>query len=322
MDGWHGRVDNPDDPETSRWHQMVRPLDSASAPGVALLGFASDEGVRRNGGRVGAAEGPAALRRALSNLPVTHSSPLHDAGDIACSDGDLESAQQRFADRISGLLDGGHFPMGLGGGHEIGFASYLGLAGSTRPGRIAIVNLDAHLDLRDQPVANSGTPFRQAIRHAAEHGITLDYICLGVSASANTPRLFRTAEETGSRVVLDEDLTPARLDANIERLLHWLAPAESIYLTICLDVLPGAIAPGVSAPSARGIPLEVIEPIIAAVGRTDRLRICDVAELSPPLDRDNATARVAARLLHRVVTCRRDAADREFSEDVQGALAG
>lgn len=309
MDGWHGRVDDPEDPETLRWHQVAGPVGSASAPGIALLGLASDEGVRRNGGRVGAAEGPAALRRALSNLPATDSRPLYDAGDIACTDGDLESAQQRFANRISGLLDDGHFPVGLGGGHEIGFASYLGLVGSARPGRIAIVNLDAHLDLRDQPAANSGTPFRQAIRHAAAHGIALDYICLGVSASANTPRLFRTAEETGSRVVLDEDLTPANLDGHIERLLGWLAPAESIYLTICLDVLPGAVAPGVSAPGARGVALEVVEPIIAAIGRTGRLRICDVAELSPPLDRDNATARVAARLLHRVVACRRGAAD-------------
>lgn len=300
MDGWDGRVDSVDDPETFRWHQVIRPLDEAAEPGIALLGFASDEGVRRNGGRIGAAEGPAALRGALANLPVTHLRPLYDAGDVVCADGDLEGAQQRYAQRIAGLLDRGHFPVGMGGGHEIGFASYLGLAGSLRPGRMAIVNLDAHLDLRDNPVAHSGTPFRQALRHAVEHGMSLDYICLGVSASSNTTRLFRTARETGSRLLLDEDMTSGNLEANIKLLLNWLAPARSIYLSVCLDVLPSALTPGVSAPSARGVSLEVLEPIISAICRSGRLRICDIAELSPPWDRDNATARTAARLVHRL----------------------
>lgn len=301
MEGWQGRIDSTDDPQALRWHQVVQPLQAPAAPGVALLGFASDEGVRRNGGRVGAAEGPAALRRLLSNLPVTHARSLYDAGDVACSDGDLESAQQRYAERMTALLDAGHFAVGLGGGHEIGFASYLGLAGHRRGGRIAIVNFDAHFDLRDQPQASSGTPFLQAHRHAQAHGIALDYICLGVSTAANTPRLFTTAAETGSRYLLDEQLTPDALPANIAQLQQWLAPADAVYVTICLDALPVALAPGVSAPSARGVPLEVLEPLLAAIAGTGKLRLFDIAELSPPLDRDHATARVAARLIHRLV---------------------
>ncbi|HSM11812.1 MAG TPA: formimidoylglutamase [Lysobacter sp.] len=301
MDGWHGRIDDPSDPLAFRLHQVIRPIDQATSPGVALLGFASDEGVRRNGGRPGAALGPGALRRCLSNLPAPQSRAVYDAGDIDCTDGDLEGAQLRFARRVTRLLDAGHFPLGMGGGHEIGFASYLGLAGSAKPGRIAIVNLDAHLDLRDAPVANSGTPFLQALRHAQAHGVQLDYFCLGASASSNTQRLFRTAHETGSRYLHDDELTASRQDANIERLLEWLTPADSIYLTICLDVLPAAVAAGVSAPSARGVALDVLEPVIAAIRDTDRLKLADIAELSPPLDRDDATARVAARLTHRLM---------------------
>jgi len=301
MDAWRGRIDDASDPQAFRLHQVVRPIEQAACPGVALLGFASDEGIRRNGGRTGAALGPAALRRCLSNLPATDSRAMYDAGDIACTDGDLEGAQLRFARRITQLLDAGHFPVGMGGGHEIGFAGYLGLAGSARPGRIAIVNLDAHLDLRDAPLASSGTPFLQALRHARANGLQLDYFCLGASASANTQRLFRTARETGSRYLHDDEMTASRLDANIERLLQWLAPADSIHLTICLDVLPAAVAAGVSAPSARGVALDVLEPVIAAIRTTGRLKLADLAELSPPLDRDDATARVGARLIHRLI---------------------
>ena len=301
MDDWQGRVDDAGDPETFRWHQVVRPMERNAAAGIALLGFASDEGVRRNHGRVGAAQGPSTLRKALANLPVAHSRPLYDAGDIACIDGDLEGAQQRYADCVTDLLAQGHFPVGMGGGHEIAFGSYRGLANSRDSGRIAIVNLDAHFDLRDSPVATSGTPFRQAFKHAEANGIALDYFCLGISNASNTRRLFHTAHETGTRHMTDQEMTLASSASQLARLLEWLAPADSIYLTICLDVLPHAVAPGVSAPNARGVAMEVLEPLIAATLATGRVRVCDVAELCPPLDRDNATARVAARLIHAVV---------------------
>ena len=307
MDAWSGRIDSVDDPEAMRWHQVVRASQPEVPAGVALVGFASDEGIRRNGGRPGAAEGPKALRRALSNLPLLTPVALYDAGDVACDDGDLEGAQLRYADRIRTLLDAGHLPIGLGGGHEIGYASYLGLATSrsARGKRIAIVNLDAHFDLRDAPAANSGTPFLQAIRHAREHGIRLDYFCLGVSESANTRRLFTTAQDTGSRYIVDRELGGASVASSIALLRQWLEPAEVVYLSVCLDVLPAWEAPGVSAPSARGVGLGVVEDLVAEIIETGRVALCDVAELSPAHDRDNATARVAARIVHRMSMPRR-----------------
>lgn len=308
MEGWSGRVDaagaGDGDADARRWHQIVRPVEPASPAGVALLGFACDEGVRRNGGRAGAAQGPAALRAALSNLPVQDEddAPLYDAGDVACRDGDLEQAQARFGERLAALLDAGHLAVGLGGGHEIAFASYLGLANhlGSRRSRVAIVNLDAHFDLRDQPRASSGTPFLQALMHADDIGLPLDYLCLGVSASANTRQLFSSADRHGVRYRCDDELTLLTLERRIAELRDWLRPVDHVYLTLCLDVLPGSVAPGVSAPSARGVPLEVLEPLLDAIAATGKVALFDVAELSPPFDRDQATARVAARLVHRI----------------------
>lgn len=302
MEAWHGRVDSTHDVDSMRWHQVVQRAEPSSSPGIALLGFACDEGVRRNGGRTGAAQGPSALRRMLSNLPALGLVPLYDAGDVVCESGNLEAAQQCFADRLTRLLDAGHWPIGLGGGHEIGFASYLGLAQhrAGHSGRMAIVNLDAHFDLRESATPNSGTPFLQAIEHAQRHGAALDYICLGVSESANTARLFRTADATGTRYCLDRELTAASVSTRITELQQWLEPVDAIYLSICLDVLPPSIAPGVSAPSARGVGIDIVEALLAAVIATGRVRICDIAELSPPFDRDGTTSRVAARLVHQM----------------------
>lgn len=301
MNGWSGRVDLPESPVARRWHQWVREPSAGAAPGVAVLGFASDEGVRRNGGRVGAAEGPAALRAMLSNLPTLDDTPLYDAGTVDVVDGDLEAAQQRYAGRLAALLDAGHLPVGLGGGHEIAFATYQGLArylGTRRP-RVAIVNIDAHFDLRRQDRGSSGTPFLQAIEHAAALGLPLDYCVLGVSASANTRLLFDTADQLGVHYVRDDELGLLDLPARIAQLQAQLADVDVVYLTLCLDALPHAMAPGVSAPSARGVPLEVVEPLIDAIAATGKVRVMDVAELSPPFDRDRVTARVAARLIHR-----------------------
>lgn len=215
-----------------------------------------------------------ALGRALSNLPAANAVPLYDVGDVACTGTDLEGAQIRFAQGITTLLNAGHFPIGLGGGHEIGYASYLGLANSgLAQGKcIAIVNLDAHFDLREAPTATSGTPFLQAIHHARSHGIALDYFCLGVSESANTRRLFTTAEATGTRYILDRDLTPANADESARQLLRWLESAEVINSSLCLDVLPPSSAPGVSAPSARGVGIDVVEDLVAAIFATDRVQ--------------------------------------------------
>jgi len=301
VSGWNGRVDLPEGPATRRWHQWVREPEAGAAPGVAMLGFASDEGVRRNGGRVGAAEGPAALRAMLSNLPLLDDTPLYDAGTIDLIDGDLEGAQRHYAEKLAALLDAGHLPVGLGGGHEIAFATYQGLAlhlGERRP-RVAIINIDAHFDLRRQDRGSSGTPFLQAIEHAAAHGLPLDYCVYGISLSANTRALFDTAAELGVHYVRDDELGLLDLPARIAALQAKLAHVDVIYQTICLDALPHATAPGVSAPSARGVPLEVVEPLLDAIAATGKVKVMDVAELSPPFDRDHVTARVAARLIHR-----------------------
>lgn len=300
--GWQGRVDLPECAQTRRWHQWVREPAAGVPVGVALLGFACDEGVRRNHGRVGAAEGPAALRAMLSNLPVLDDTPLYDAGTIACTDGDLEAAQDRYADALAALLDDGHFAVGLGGGHEIAYASYQGLArylGVRRP-RVAIINLDAHFDLRQQPQGSSGTPFLQAIEHARSIGLPLQYIAYGISAAANTRALFDTARQLGVHYVCDDQLSLLSLAGHVAELEARLADVDLVYLSIDIDGLPHATAPGVSAPAARGVPLEVAEPLLDAVAASGKLRLLDLAELSPPHDRDNATARVGARLIHRL----------------------
>ncbi len=168
--------------------------------------------------------------------------------------------------------------------------------------RIGIFNFDAHFDLREQGSASSGTPFLQALEHARSSGSPLQYHCIGVSRSGNTPRLFATAEREGAHYLTDDVLCTWNWQAQAEVLHAWCDAVDVIYLTLCLDVLPQAVAPGVSAPNPRGVSLEVLEALLDLVMASGKVRVVDVAELCPPLDPDQATARVAARLIHRMVS--------------------
>lgn len=151
----------------------MRPRGSEVAA-VALQGFACDAGVARNSGRVGAAGGPAALRRALANLAAHDVGPVDDLGDVACEGDTLEAAQDAYAAAASTALSAGSLVIGLGGGHEIAWASYLGLSqfleytGSDEA--VGVINFDAHFDLRGDPRASSGTPFRQILEHGRARG--------------------------------------------------------------------------------------------------------------------------------------------------------
>jgi formiminoglutamase len=304
---WTGRVDADEGTRAVRWHQRIKPLGGGSAPGVALLGFASDTGVTRNQGRAGAAGGPSALRRALGNLAWHGGRPAWDAGDVVVEGEELETAQGELGSAVARLLGDGHLPIVVGGGHEVAYGSFLGLAewasrqaaqGATPP-VIGVVNLDAHLDLRAGR-ASSGTPFRQIAEACAHRGWPFRYLCLGVDESSNTAALFDTASRLGARWRRDRDCTPARLDEARAELGAFLATVGAVHLTVDLDALPAAVAPGVSAPAARGLPLEVAEALVDVVLSSGKLALAEVAELSPPHDPDGRTAKVAARLVDQV----------------------
>ena len=314
MATWQGRVDEAEGELGRRWHQVVKPL-ADEADGIAFVGFACDAGVARNHGRTGAGDGPAAIRAMLSNMPMRGRMRLFDAGDVrchptACGDDGLEQAQEALASTLDSLLDRGLFPLVLGGGHEMAYGSFGGLArhlarrhaeDGMPPPRIGIVNLDAHFDLRMADRASSGTPFRQIAQDCAARAWPFNYCCLGVSEFANTEALFARARSLGAVWRRDVDMGAPHFAQTLEQLAAFMAGVDHVYLTLCLDVLPASVAPGVSAPAARGVALELVESIVDAVARSGKLRIADIAEMNPAFDIDAHTARVAARLAARVV---------------------
>lgn len=316
---WTGRHDGTG-AEHARWHEVVATAqaggDQAGGDQVSLLGFSTDEGVRRNGGRVGAAQGPAALRRALS--PLALHGPLasgevriKDYGDVVTEGEDLEAGQTAAAEATAAALDaaGSQLSVVLGGGHETAWSSYRGLMASqhmqTGEGvgpRWGVLNLDAHFDLRSESRPTSGTPFLQMAE--AERGAgreSLAYAVLGLAEPSNTGALFAQARSLGVRWMTDVECAEAGA-AGVRRFVEeFCADLEVLYLTIDLDLLPADVAPGVSAPASMGVATPLVAVAVRAAAATGKLRLLDVVELNPSLDQDGRTAKTAARLIDEAV---------------------
>ncbi|WP_135380669.1 formimidoylglutamase [Vibrio tasmaniensis] len=311
---WTGRNDLEDGALGTRVHQITKQVQSSDLSdeltdsAIALVGFASDAGVARNKGRVGAKQAPNLIRQALANMAWHSDSHIADLGDIECNDGQLEISQKQCASVIANALAINKV-ITLGGGHEVAWASFQGLAEhlnkiqSERKPKIGIVNFDAHFDLREfesniaDVKPSSGTPFNQISDYCHKHQWPFHYACLGVSAASNTKALFNKADQLGVWYEHDRNMTQVNQVAQLVTLQKFIAECDYLYLTIDLDVFPAATAPGVSAPAARGVSYEALAPFLEQIFKhSEKLIIADIAEYNPDYDIDGQTARLAARL--------------------------
>lgn len=300
---WQGRDDTPrEGPFARRWHQVVKswqPIEQE--PGHVLLGFCSDEGVRRNHGRVGASDGPDALRQSLGNLSWHLSSDLFDAGNIHCLEGDLEGAQEQLRQRASVVLERMEPLIILGGGHETAWGSFQAFRTVHASTRLGIINIDAHFDLRPTPPAHSGTPFAQMAAWSTENKQPFHYLCLGISTANNTAALFKKAEAVGALWIADEALQQGVTAEAEATLNHFMASVDQLYLSLDLDALHTAVMPAVSAPAGLGVPLFTVMQLITRIAASGKLRLADVVEYNPSLDEQGLGARAAARLIWHLV---------------------
>ncbi|MGS2719440.1 formimidoylglutamase [Paraglaciecola aestuariivivens] len=297
---WVGRTDSEDGQKGLRFHQVVGQQNHQQS--CALVGFQCDLGVAANKGRVGSALGPNAIRSSLANLAWHAPCNLFDAGNIKAAH-QLADAQDLYAQSIQQSLTKNQFVIGLGGGHEIAWGSYQGLFQhlAKHPNKsIGIINFDAHFDLRKPaPSASSGTPFRQIAEYCQEYDLDFNYVCLGVSEAANTPALFDYAKQTRTEYLLDTDCT---FQAAKHLLEPFLFNIDELYVTVCLDAFPAYQAPGVSAPSALGISVQMVIDTLHWIAQSQasfgfNWSLADIAEMNPNFDQDNRTAKLAARLV-------------------------
>jgi agmatinase len=210
---------------------------------------------------------------------------LADAGDVDPLYTDLEALDERTEALVGTLLDTGAIPIGLGGDHSV---TYSILRSYGRLGRtVHILQIDAHLDFSDAVGGfrrSNSSPIRRAAELPWIGGVT----CVGIRGIRTSRAAWEAAIARGHRIV------PAR--DGLDAALRGLPAGADLYVTLDIDGLDPAVAPGTSSPEPGGLTYREVRAILRRAAAANRLVGADVVEVNPYLDPAGATSLLAARL--------------------------
>jgi agmatinase len=212
-----------------------------------------------------------------------------DAGDIPLPFGNASKSLDVIAEYIGGLLSDGKFPLGLGGEHLVSWPVIQEVY--KKYPNLAIIHMDAHTDLRDhyegEPLSHS-TPIKKACELIGGKNVYSFGIRSGMKEE------FEWAKENMHLYKFDV-LEP------LKKVLPSLA-GRPVYVTIDIDVLDPAYAPGTGTQEAGGISSkELLESILAIAQSDVQVVGADVVEVLPAYDPADTTAITASKLVREIL---------------------
>jgi formiminoglutamase/agmatinase len=289
-DGWSGPSGDPNDQQFGDVVESTT-LEAADRFDAVLVGEPYDGAVI---GRPGAARGPDALRDALAGVKTHHfdGGPVHRVGDLGNVDVPRDvvwGVQQSLVELTRSIHESDALPVFLGGDNSLTVPNAAPLVDEERTG---VINFDAHLDCRElRNGPTSGTPYRQL------HDRGLDgYVCVGARHFETSTAYAEYVREQGGEVVTPEEVGDDVVDA-VDRALDALGDVDTLYVSVDLDVLDAAAAPGVSAPTPGGLSTRELFRALRLVAADDRVAGFEVVECAPPLDEAGRTAAAGARAI-------------------------
>ncbi len=296
------RRGEPDDPRLGESFSLGH-IPEGRIPDVVIVGVPQDLGVRHNNGRPGAAEAPTAIRAALYRLtPETwtrHSLEqlcIVDLGDLIVDGVDIQAMHALQERCVAALLEAGTCAIVLGGGHDI---AYPNAAALFQQGECGVLVFDAHPDVRPRRnnLPHSGSAFRQLLEERNFPAHRLAYIGLQPFVVARVHREY--LQSRGVQSCTLEEVRKRGIDTVLPELFAAISDRGRlpVYVSIDLDAVPSAFAPGVSAPATVGLLPEELLWAASFLGARPNVRLLDIAELNPRYDLDNRTARLAAWII-------------------------
>ncbi|WP_163527465.1 agmatinase [Halobacillus ihumii] len=214
----------------------------------------------------------------------------YDAGDMLLPFGNAERSIDIIEGYIDELLEKGKFPLGLGGEHLVSWPVFKAFH-KTQP-NMAIIHIDAHADLREEyegEVLSHSTPIRKACELIGPENVYSFGIRSGMREE------FQYARESGMHMSKFEVLEPLR------KVLPELA-GRPVYVTIDIDVLDPAFAPGTGTAEAGGISSkELLAAIHAIAGSDVQVVGADLVEVAPAYDQTEQTAIAASKFVREML---------------------
>ena len=265
---------------------------------VAIVGIPFDAGTSY---RPGARFGPQAIRQASRHLrtqyhPAYDTEPfaeqqVADAGDISCNPYNIEKAVLEIQKAATDLLGKADRIISLGGDHTI--ALPLLRAVNHYHGPVALVHFDAHLDTWDTYYGapyTHGTPFRRA----AEEKLFLESASMhvGIRGPLYSRDDLKNDKELGFKVIHCDEFQSEGIDHVVKRIRDRVGD-NPMYLSIDIDVLDPAHAPGTGTPEIAGMSSRELVGVLRGLAGLDIIS-ADVVEVSPAYDHAELTSLSAA----------------------------
>lgn len=203
-----------------------------------------------------------------------------------------------------GALDSGARWISLGGGHDYGYPDAKAFIEWSRAQgmRPLVLNFDAHLDVRPTVKGlSSGTPFFRMLEAFPD----TDFAEIGIQSQCNSRSHLEWVRSRGARVLMQEDVEASgepMVTALTRLLSDWLVKPRAVFLSIDIDGFSSAVAPGCSQSWATGFTPEQFFPCLQLLAARLDARALGIYEVSPPLDQDDRTAKLAAQIIHRVLS--------------------
>ena len=280
-------------------------IDEVSQADVAILGVPFDSGVSY---RPGARFGPSHIRESSRLLrpynpalqvPVFASQQVADAGDLAVNPFNIDDAIGAIERGARALLERTRFVLTLGGDHTVALPMLRAV--SAVHGPVAVVHFDAHLDTWDTyfgAAYTHGTPFRRA----AEEGLLDPTGCLhvGIRGPLYTDADLDQDSELGFQVIPATDVEQLGVPGMVERIAQRVGD-RPVYVSIDIDVLDPAHAPGTGTPEAGGL---TSRELLATLRSFAKLNLvgADIVEVAPAYDHAQITGIAAAHVGYEILS--------------------
>lgn len=280
-------------------------IDQVDHADVAVVGVPFDSGVSY---RPGARFGPAAVREASRLLRPYHPeldvSPFAerqvvDAGDIAVNPFNIGEAIETLQQEAEALQANGTRLVTVGGDHTI--ALPLLRAAAKKHGPVALLHFDAHLDTWDtyfgEPYTH-GTPFRRASEEGILDTSALSHV--GTRGPLYGKRDLEEDRRLGFGIVTSGDVLRRGVAETVDALRQRIGD-RPLYVSVDIDVLDPAHAPGTGTPEAGGMTSRELLEILRGL-RDLNLVGADVVELAPAYDHAEITAIAASHVAYDLVS--------------------
>jgi len=259
--------------------------------------------------RSGSRHGPDAVRQGMMYF-TTYSSRdrramtdfrAADIGDVQVVLTDMEGTFRRISDTVKALVSRGIVPVMIGGDHSIAFPNMRGVIEAMGPGKkLGVIHFDAHHDLRKAHLGaeSSGVPFRKTLEMEDTLLEGHNLVQIGMSEFTNSPQLDDYAQEMGVTVFSGLEVRERGMQAVVDDALRIAGEGtDAIYLSVDIDVIDLAQAPGTAAPNPFGLPAHDIQYALRRIGASGKLIGADLVEISPPFDPRNITGSTGASLI-------------------------